>query len=84
MIDIETLAQLQIAKQIQENELNRISYIKKIAQANIDKVEIMRDKATYESNFSDISNFKREIELVTNNVYEFINKQKSPEKVKIK
>ena len=84
MTDIETLLQFQVAKHIQENELSRISYIKRIAQANIDKVEIMRDKATYESNFADFSQLKSELESVAKNVHSFINKQRSPEKVKIK
>lgn len=69
---------------MQEIELNRIAYVKRIAQANIDKVEIMRDKATYESNFADYSNFKTNIESVTKNVYNFIDQQNSPAKIKIK
>lgn len=78
------MAQLEILRQIQENELSRIEYVKKIAQANIDKVEIMRDKATYESNYADFANFKNHVESVTKNVYSFIQQQNSPQKIKVK
>ena len=68
---------------IYENEKKRIAVVKDIAQANVDKVEIMRDRATYESNFATHYGFKNIMVQAQSSLNAVFDKLQSKEKKRI-
>ena len=69
-------------RKIHTNELQRMSYVKKIAQAQIDKIEIMRDLSVYEVNFSDESDFSRQILNVKHKLDDIMKHEQSASRLK--
>lgn len=57
----ELVKSIKIAQKIHADEVQRISYIKKIAQAQIDKLEMMKDLSLYEIEFANQNDFSDEI-----------------------
>ena len=57
----ELIESIKIANRIHADEVQRISLIKKIAQAQVDKLEMMKDLATYEVEFANQHDFSDKI-----------------------
>lgn len=80
MRELEEYMAIKLERKTNTLELQRVNWIKKIAQAQIDKIDVMKDLADYEIKFSNYSNFLYEILETRRDFLNVIHKQHSKEK----